>query len=261
MNLFIEFFYITLYRPLVNILILLFTYLPGHDLGVAVILLTLLIKLILHPITKKGLKSQQAMARLQPKMKEIQEKYKHDRAAQSQAMMALYKQEGVSPASGCLPLLLQLPIIIALYQVFLRGLSSESLSNSLYTFVPHPGVIAHTFLGFNLEAGAFVIAIAIIAGVAQFVQAKLTNQNQKTQGQKSKGGDFAKAMQTQMLYFFPIITVVIIWKFGAVIGLYWLTSTLFSIGEQLMINRKNNNLPNSTTTIKAIQTNDGQKTY
>lgn len=238
MSLFIEFFYIILYRPLVNVLILLFTYLPGHDLGLAVILLTLLIKLALHPISMKGLRSQKAMSALQPKIKEVQEKYKNDRAAQSQAVMALYKQEGVSPASGCLPLLLQLPIIIAIYQVFLRGLTSESLSNSLYTFVPHPGVIIPTFLGLDLQQGAFVIVVAIVAGIAQFIQAKLTNQNQKTDGQKSKGGDFAKAMQTQMLYFFPIITVVIVWKFGAIIGLYWLTSTLFSIGEQLLISRK-----------------------
>ncbi len=215
---------------------MLYIYLPGNDLGIAVIVLTLLIKLVLHPFSLKGLRSQQAMTRLQPQIKELQNKYKEDKAAQSKALMELYKREKISPFSGCLPLLLQLPIIIALYQVFLKGLTPESLNSALYSFVPNPGAIPFTFFGLNLEQGSFVIVVALIAGVAQFFQAKLiaAKQPKKKTGQK----DFSSMMQSQMLYFFPLLTIFIIWKFGAVIGLYWLFSTLFSIGEQYLIKAK-----------------------
>jgi YidC/Oxa1 family membrane protein insertase len=244
MNFFIKFFFIILYQPLLNILVALYIILPGNDLGVAVILLTILIKLALHPLSAKGLRSQKAISRIQPQVKEIQEKFKDNKAAQSQALLELYRQEKVSPTSGCLPLLLQLPIIIALYQLFLRGLTSESLQANLYSFVPNPGIINLSFLGLNLESKIFVGVVAFLAGVTQFWQMKMTmpsssnNKQGSSNNKQAKSGDIASSMQKQMIYIFPVLSVVIIWQFGAVIGLYWLVSTLFSAIEHILIQRK-----------------------
>ena len=240
MNFFTQFFYIVLFQPFLNILVLLYVYLPGRDFGIAVIILTLLIKLVLHPITLKGLKQQKLTSELQPKLAEIKEKYKNDKAQQSRAMMELYKKEKINPMSGCLPLLIQLPIIIALYKVFLDGFKTEVLAHNLYSFVPNPGVMNTTFLGvFNMESRAFVIVLALLAGIGQFIQMKMTTSaSSKASKGKGKGKDFASSMQSQMLYIFPVISVLLVYKLGTVIGLYWLCTILFSIGEQHLINKK-----------------------
>ncbi len=235
MNFFLQLYQVILFQPLLNGLVLLYVFLPGHDLGTAVIILTLLIRLLLHPISAKGLKSQKVLSSLQPKIKEIQEKFKGDRAQQSAAMMELYRKEKISPASGCLPLLLQLPIIIALYQVFLKGLGAEFLAGNLYSFVPNPGIINQTFLGvFDLQSKIFVLVVAVLAGAAQFWQTKIAG---SITGGQSGAGDIASSIQKQMLYVFPVLTVFIIYKIGGLIGVYWLSSTLISVGEQYLANR------------------------
>ena len=238
MNFIIQFFYVILFEPFLNVLVLLYVYLPGRDFGIAVIILTIIIKLILHPLTIKGLRQQKITSELQPKLKEIKEKYKNDKAQQSRAMMELYKKEKINPMSGCLPLLLQFPIIIALYKVFLDGFKVEVLEKSLYGFVPDPGVISNTFLGvINMESRAFVIVLALMAGVGQFIQMKMTTASAK-KAKEEKGKDIASAMQGQMLYVFPVISVLLVYKLGAVIGLYWLVTILFSIVEQHLVNKK-----------------------
>lgn len=241
MNGFIQIYHLLLYQPLLNILVLLYNFLPGNDLGLAVIILTLAIRLILHPFSVKGLKSQRRLSQISPQIKEIQAKYK-DRAEQSVKMMELYKKEKISPASGCLPLLLQLPVIIALYQVFLNGLTEQSLANNLYSFVANPGVISQTFLGiFNFSSKIFVAVLAVLAGGAQFWQGKLSSLAAKSgagAGKTAGGGmDFANMMQKQMLYVMPLISVLIVYQMGAVIGIYWLFSSLLSVGEQYLANR------------------------
>ena len=135
-----------LYSPFLNVLVLLYQYLPGHDFGIAVIVLTLLIRLILYPLMAQAIKSQKVMSELQPKIQEIQERCKNDREKQARETMELYRKEKINPFSGCLPLLIQMPILIALFRVFWEGLRPEEMTN-LYSFVPHPGIINPTFLG------------------------------------------------------------------------------------------------------------------
>jgi len=232
MSILISFFNTILYRPLVNILVLLYKYFPGHDFGLAVVLLTIIVKLILSPVSLKSVRSQKALNNIQPKIKEIQNKYKDDKIKQSQALMELYKKENISPLSGCLPLLLQLPILIALYQVFLKGLNPESLNIALYSFVPRVSTINATLFNIiNLSKPNFILAI--IAGVLQFFQSKaLTPPNKETKK------DFSGILQNQMLYFFPVLTVFLVWKLGAIIGLYWITIILFSLGEHYIISKQ-----------------------
>ncbi len=230
----ISFFNIVLYQPLLNGLILIYNYLPGQDFGVAVIVFTLIIRVILHPSSIKAIKSQRALNALQPKVKELQQKYKGEREKLAKATMELYRQEKISPFSGCLPILLQLPILIALYRVFffLKDFSPEALKTSLYSFVPYPEAINLSFLGL-LNLGKSNLALAVVAGVLQFIQSKIALPKQKT-----KKGEFASMMQSQMLYFFPIFTIFIVWKLGSIIGLYWIVSTLFSIGEHYLVRKR-----------------------
>ncbi len=142
-----ELFHTLLYRPLMNTLIFLYQAIPGNDLGVAIIVLTVFIRLALYPLSAKGIKSQRAIADLQPKIKEIQEKHKENKEKQVKEVLEAYKEAKVSPFSGFVPLLVQLPILVALYRV-ISGVKGEGLANVLYNFIPFPGEINPVFLGF-----------------------------------------------------------------------------------------------------------------
>lgn len=248
MNFLTQFFHVFLYQPLLNILLLFYHYVTWRDLGLAVILLTIIIRLVLHPLSRKSIKSQQEMQRLQPKISEVQGKFKNDKNTQGRALMELYQREKVNPFSGCLPLLLQLPILIALYRVFMDILNPKILGASLYRFVSNPGDIKPTLLFFiNLEKPIILIIIALSAGIAQFFQTKalLPQKKQSLPAKTINGNDqFGRALQQQMTYFFPILTVLMIWQFKALIGLYWLFSTLASIVEQRISLRQINKSKN-----------------
>jgi len=234
MGLLINAFNAILYQPLFNALVLLYEHLPGHDFGIAVIVLTIIIRLILYPLMIQSIKSQKVLSELQPKIQEIQQKYKDDKEKQAKETMGLYQKEKINPFGGCLPLLIQLPILIALYQVFWKGLQPEAMIN-LYNFVPHPGVIDPTFLGV-INLGQASLILAVLAGITQFFQTKMITPHQRAdRGQASKTPDFSGMIQKQMLYFFPIFTVFILWKLPAAIGLYWIVTALFSIFQQYLI--------------------------
>ncbi|MFH1714245.1 MAG: YidC/Oxa1 family membrane protein insertase [Candidatus Nealsonbacteria bacterium] len=236
MEFFILVFNTILYKPLFNALVLIYQYLPGKDFGIAVILLTLMIRFLLYPLMVKSIRSQKELAELQPKIQEIQKKYKDDKEKQTKETMELYRKEKINPFGGCLPFLLQLPILIALYRVFWSGMKPESMQK-LYSFVPNPGVIDPTFLGFiNLGESNFIIAG--LAGVAQFFQSKTMLPKTKGQSKEGQMSQFSNMMQKQMLYFFPIITVVILLNLPSAIGIYWIVTALFSVWQQQIIMKK-----------------------
>jgi YidC/Oxa1 family membrane protein insertase len=144
-----------LFRPLYNAMIFIVDLLPGHEVWIAIVLLTLLIKFILYPLSMSSIKSQRAMQELQPKLNEIREKYKDDKQKQSQEMMKFYRKNKINPLSSCLPLLIQLPILIGLYRVFRDGLNPDSLVY-LYSFVSAPEFINNMFLGIDLAQTSIV---------------------------------------------------------------------------------------------------------
>lgn len=233
MNFFISAFNTVLYQPLFNALILIYLYLPGHDFGIAVIILTLLIKLILYPLGAQAIRSQKNLAHLQPKMKEIQEKFKDNKEQQSKAMMELYKKEKINPFSGCLPLIIQLPILIGLYRVFWNGFGETQLG-FLYGFMSNPGQINTTFLGL-VDLTKASIVLVVLTGIAQFFQSKMMVIKQK---KLSGPTDMSQMMQKQMVYLFPLFTIFFLWRLPAAIALYWLTTTLFTIAQQYIILKK-----------------------
>jgi len=222
-----------LYRPLINVLVLLYVYLPGQDFGVAIIVLTILIKLILYPLGSKAIKSQKALAELQPKIKEIQEKYKDDREKQGREMLELYKREKISPFAGLLPLFIQLPVLIALYRVFLVGLDPNQFSSLLYGFLPHLETVKTTFLGI-IDLTKPNAVMVILTGVFQFLQIKLIST--KTSTGKTK--NLNEQLQKQMQYIAPLLIIFILWSLPSALGLYILTTTVFTIIQQYIIVKK-----------------------
>ena len=221
-----------LYRPLFNAVVFLYNILPGQDFGFAIIALTAVIRVLFFPLSIKTVRSQKAISTLNPKIQDIKQKFKDDKSAQSVETMKLYKENNINPLAGCLPLLIQLPILIALYQAFIAGLKPENLS-LLYGFVLNPGVINPMSFGF-MDITSKIPLLAVFAGVAQFIQAWVA----KAQNQGSSASKEMAALNSQMLYFFPVMIIVIGWNLPAGLVLYWITTTVFSILEQLYIKHR-----------------------
>jgi YidC/Oxa1 family membrane protein insertase len=241
MELLVNIFNTILYQPLFNALVLLYQFLPGHDFGIAVIVLTLLIRLALSPLMIQSLKSQKAFSKLQNRVQKIQKDHKKNKEQQMKEIISLYQGEKISPLGGCLPLLFQLPVLIALYRVFWRGLQPESLK-LLYHFVPEPETINFFFLGIiDLSQPNFFLAF--LAGFFQWWQSKITNTFQKklrseqiSKSEKTLPKDqLSEQLTKQALYFFPIFTILILLKMPAAVGLYWITTILFSILQQYLV--------------------------
>lgn len=241
MQILIDFFNIFLYQPLLNALILLYEYLPGHDFGIAVIVLTVAIRILFYPLTAQSIRSQKKMSELQPKLQQIQKQHKDNKENQTKAMMELYRKEKFNPLSGCLPLLIQLPVLIALYQVFWKGFQPEQLSY-LYSFVSFPGEINPVFLGIiNLSNPNIILAVA--AGIAQFFQSKtMVPKKPETKKIKDGGPQISQIMQKQMIYIFPVITFFILCNLPSALGLYWIATAAISVIQQRSIMGRQDNI-------------------
>lgn len=206
------------YDPLLYTLIILYRYVAFQDLGVAIVLLTILIRLILYPLFYKSFLSQTLMQKLQPAIEKIQHDHRHDREKQAQVLMALYREHKVNPFSSFLLLFIQLPVLIGLYNVFL-----------------HPPVeLSNISLGL-LDLSKTSIVIVVLAVIAQYLQGKLSLP--KTENIITKESQAAR-MARQMIFIGPALTGLILWSLPAAVGLYWLVSSVFSIGQQLIINKK-----------------------
>lgn len=223
------------FDPLYNALVFLFTILPWADAGIVVILLTVIVRLILFPLSRKAVITQVKMAEIGPAIEDIKEKYKDKPEEQAKKTLALYKEKGVNPFSGILVIIIQIPLILALYQIFLHlPAVQESL---LYSFVHAPSHINTYFLGL-LDISAKSAIIALLAAGSTFLQLKVSAQGQKAPKGDSFGDNLTRSMQSQMKYIFPVIVFFISYKISGVIALYWLTTNLFSVAQELYV-RKN----------------------
>jgi YidC/Oxa1 family membrane protein insertase len=239
-----NFFYTILYQPLFNSLVWLYNSVPGHDFGIAIILLTIIIKAILYPTSVKAVTSQRGLQKLQPQLLELQKKYKDDKEKQAKEIFDLYKREKINPFSGLFLALIQIPILIALYQVFWNGLKVSELVKVLYGFVLNPGQINPMFLHL-IDLSKPNIWLAILAGLVQYYQTKMLLPQMSTVSTgKNNVPDFSQVMQKQMVYIFPVFTVIILISLPSALGLYWIISGVFSIVQQYYI-LKNNKLETS----------------
>jgi YidC/Oxa1 family membrane protein insertase len=229
-----EIFNLIFYRPILNLLVFLYNIVPGHDIGLAIIIMTVIIKLILLPLSKQSIKSQKSLQGLQPKIDEIKKKYADNKEEQGRAMMQLYKQEKVNPFSSCLPLLIQLPFLWAVFMVFRDGLSGKSLE-LVYSFIYRPEIINTISLGFINLAKPNVV-LAILAGLAQFWQAKMmVTKRPEVKGAGAKDEDMMAIMNKQMVYMMPALTVFIGLSFPGGLALYWLITTVLTALQQLYL--------------------------
>jgi len=237
------FFTLIIYQPLYNALIAIYNIIP--DLGITIIILTLIIRLLLNPVAKKSIESQKKLQEIQPEVKKVQEKYKNDKQKQGQAIMELYKKNNVNPTSGCLPLIIQLIFLIALYRVFMAGLSSNGDGSLLYSFISNPGTLNPIAFGFlDITKPNFVLAV--VAAILQFFQTRMmmaTNKKPKNE-QTDKEPDFSTLFQQQMMYAGPIITLIIGIQFPSGLILYWAVTTLYMIVQQYFVFKKEKKLAN-----------------
>ena len=235
-----QLFTIILYQPILNLLVFFYNIVPGNDLGVAILIVTFLIKLILYPLSQQSIKSQKALQDLQPKIEALKKQYKDEKEKQAKAMMELYKAEKVNPLSSCLPLLIQLPFLIAVFQVFRTGLNSSSL-NLLYPFVQNPGQLNAISFGI-IDLSKSNIILAVLTGLAQFWQTKMLITKRPPKGLPgAKDEDMMAMMNKQMLYFMPILTVFIGASLPAGLVLYWLLTTFLTVLQQKLVLGKKKN--------------------
>ncbi len=228
-----------LVQPIVNLLVWLYDVLPGTNLALAIVLLTVIVKLVLYPFTMAQIKQQRAMQELQPKIDEIRKRLKDNKEEQAKELMELYKKEKVHPASSCLPLLIQLPIFIGLYRALIDGLNGAGL-NLLYSFVPNPGTIeTMTIAGIDLATPSIILAI--LAGGVQFIQSRqilkkpssATPPPVEVEGKKgAKDEGMAAAMNKQMSIIMPVVTVFIGISLPAGLTLYWFVMSLLTVIQQ-----------------------------
>jgi len=232
---------VLVYEPLYNGLIFLMDTIPWANAGIVVILFTIIIKLIPSLFQKKAVTTQIQMKRAEPELALLREKYKDDKQEQARKTMQLYKEKEIRPFLSILLILIQLPIIWALYRIFWHGGLPQVNTDILYSFVDMPmQTINMVFFGIDITGKS--ITLALLVAVSTFLQAKIMTTSAVTP-EKPKPGentfkhDFARSMRVQMLYVFPIIAGFISYGISAAISLYWITSNLFTIGQELVLKR------------------------
>jgi YidC/Oxa1 family membrane protein insertase len=228
MNIFIQVFYSLIYEPLLGFLVFIYNILPYKDLGLAVIILTIIVRLILLPSSIHSLKSQKAISALQPEIEKIQNKYKQDKERQAKEVFGLYQKHKVNPLGSILSLVIQIPVLLGIYRVFLNG-----FQNFNYFFL---GVI---------DLSKPNIYLALIVAISQFFQSK-TMFSAKDIAGVGKDKEFQKIFQKQMIYFLPLFTFFILLKIPSVIALYFLVSNIFTIFQQYFILKDENKYESKT---------------
>ena len=225
-----------LYQPLLNLLIFFYDFIPGKDIGVAIIVLTILVRILLYPLSQKTLKSQKLLQEIQPKVEELKKKYADNKEMLASELMKVYSENKVNPFSSCLPLLIQLPIFIALYQTFQAGLTSSSF-NLLYPFIPSPGSISPVSFGF-LDLSKAQPVLALLAGLAQYYQSKMMITKKQPAMAGSEDEKRLALMNKQMMYMMPVLTVVIGFSLPGGLTLYWLLTTVLMVLQQYLMFKK-----------------------
>lgn len=226
-----------IYDPLYNGLIMLANILPWLDAGMIVVIFTVIVKLILFPISKKAVRTQAIMKIVEPELNAIKSKYP-DKQEQARKVMQFYKEKQINPFSSILLLFIQLPILIALYRIFFsNGLSVPNL-DILYPFVKAPQTINTVFLGL-IDVTHKSYILAFLAAVSQFFQIQLSTPKLTPRKEKSSmSEDLARNMQMQMKYVLPVIIFFISYQVSGALALYWAASNIFMIGQEIVVRRQ-----------------------
>lgn len=228
------------YTPLYNGLVFLVDVVPAHDVGIAVILLTILTRIVLFPLSKRAIETQAKMREIAPQVEELKERFKDKREEQGRAVLALYREKGIRPFASFLLLFVQLPILIGLYWVFSHGGLPAVDAPTLYSFVTVPESVNMLFLGL-IPMGGHSIVLALLAGASQFAYTRLS-MGRRLPAAKPPGASFsadmARSFDLQIRFILPVMVTVISYYVVAAAPLYWFTSNLFMIGQELFMGRR-----------------------
>lgn len=235
-------FHAVIYDPLYNGLVFLVGVLPAHDMGLAVIVLTIVVRIIIYPLSRRAIEAQLAMKKIAPEVEEVKKKFKKNSPEQSQAVFALYKERGVRPFAGFGLVLVQFPVLIALYWVFYKSGFPSVDTDVLYSFVHVPEAINMHFLGI-IDMSMRSVPLALLAAVTQFIYTRLSmGPREKTPDaspvEASLSGDMAKSFDLQARYMLPVMIGVIGYTIAAAAPLYWATSNIFMILQELASGRR-----------------------
>lgn len=279
-------------QPLFNLMVLIFAFIPGHDFGITIIITTLLIRLLLWPLLKKQLHQQRAMKSLQPDIAKIKKRVKGDKQKEAELMMELYKERGVNPLGSIGVMIIQIPILIALYAVLRAIIGGESFDDLTYGFVKsipyvadivkNPSQFHPAFLGIidlsetirHSQGGVYWLGVPIVvlAAVGQFLQSKTLMASQGSSkslrdvlrdakdGKKTDSAEQAAAMSGGMIYLFPLITLFIGSTLPIALSLYWAASSIIATIQQRMILQQDvSEMANSDVTVRTISTGGATK--
>jgi YidC/Oxa1 family membrane protein insertase len=235
-----SFFNTVFYDPIYNLLVTFVALVPGADVGLAVIALTVLIRLILLPFSLSAARTQRAMRALEPKLNEIKEKHKENKEELARKTLELYRTEKVNPFASILTLFIQIPILIALFWVFYYEAFPMLEVARLYAFTPTPTDIQVSFLGL-IEMGGKSIILAALAGVTQFAQAHFALSKAPKPTGTGMQADFSRVMTLQLRYVFPILIAVIGYTTSAAIALYFVTANIVGVLQEWYVRRKYSN--------------------
>lgn len=237
-----------IYEPILNTLLFFQRMIPGHDIGVAIILVTLATKVLLYYPSLSAIRASRQLQTLQPKLNALKAQYKNDKEGFAREQMKLYKVSKVNPFSSCLTTIIQFPILIGLYQVFFNGLKLTASGHlaatqlkHVYPFLRHffeTTPINTMFLHVADMSKPHNIILAVLATAATYWQLHMLAAPTEPKIPGAKDESLASAMNKQNKYILPLITLFFSWRFSAGLALYWFVSTLFTVGQQYLFMRQ-----------------------
>lgn len=232
-----SFFHAVFYDPIYNALVTLVALIPGSDVGIAVILVTIVIRLILLPFSISAARTQRAMKVLEPKIKELKEKHKGNKEKEALDTLALYREARVSPFTSIIMVFIQIPVLLALYFVFYYEPFPAINAARLYAYTPVPDMASLEFLGLISVAGKSLV-LAFLAGITQFYQAHLAlSGTMKPSNEKNMQNDFQRVMGMQLKYVFPFIIAVISYTTSGAIALYFITTNIAGALQEIHVRK------------------------
>lgn len=249
----INLYHTFIYEPLYNGLIYLIDVLPFLDAGLIIILFTVIVRVIIFPLSRKAARTQVVMKALEPELNALKEKHKDDKQGQAVAIMGFYKKNGINPFSSIFLLLIQLPIIFALYKIFYVNDLSLVNGDILYSFVALPEHVNVWFLSF-IDVTQKSAILAVLAAISQYLQIHYSMP--KLPVKTGKGGfqeDFARSMHMQMKYVFPLFILFIGYHAAGALALYWTTSNLFMIAQEIYVRRELSKEMAAKATLKEVK--------
>jgi YidC/Oxa1 family membrane protein insertase len=231
------------FDPIYNSLVFFIDVLPSGDVGIAIILTVVVVKVVLLPVSLKAARTQRVMQEMEPKMNEIKEKFKDNREEQARQTLALFQENKVNPYSSILLLFIQIPIIIALYFAVYRGggVPLPAINTELlYAFIPTPETVSMLFFGM-MDITQKSAVLALFAAVTQFIHTKMSLPKIAPRDPSKAAtfkDDFNRSLQLQMRYMLPVIIFIAAYTISAAIALYFTVSNIMSILQEYVVRHK-----------------------